>query len=130
MDDILQGGKRRYHIETAVAKDNSGNTLFRAFSRHKSGKKILRHYYAILAKGNEVPKMEFEQTVQSSALAMPYSIYEDERFELDGQLFVVMAKGVKRKKDNKTRDALMNHGYLMLLLAALIFILMVIRYFN
>ena len=130
MDDTLQGNKRRYHIESSVAADNSGNTIFRAFSRRKSGKRIIRHYYAILTKGSLVSDADFEQTLNYSVAAMPYSVFEDERFEHNGQLCVVMAKGEKRKTKSNASNALLNHGYLMLFLAALIFILMTIKFFN
>jgi len=65
-----------------------------------------------------------------SAMAVPFDVFETDRFEQDGHRYVVMAKGKAPRKPNRRWAALQNHGYLMLLLAALIFILMIVKFFQ
>ena len=129
MDDILKGDKRRYHIESVVDTNEMG-VVYRAFSRHRSGQTIKRRYYAVFERNASASVSDFDSMLTSSALSMPYSVFEDERFEQDGRSFVVVAKGVPPRKPNKRWAALQNHGYLMLFLAALIFILMIVRFFQ
>ena len=129
MDEILKSDKRRYHIESVVDTNEFG-IVYRAFSRHRSRQTIKRRYYAIMERKASASPYDFESVLTSSALAMPYSVFEEERFEYGGRSYVVFAKGVPPREPNKRWAALQNHGYLMLILAALIFILMIVRYFQ
>ncbi len=129
MEDILKGNKRRYHIDSLVESNDLGN-VYRAFSRHRSGQKIKRRYYAVFERNAIASVSDFDAALAASAMAMPYDVFEDERFEQDGRHFVVMAKGIPPREPNKRWAALQNHGYLMLILAALIFILMIVRFFQ
>lgn len=129
MNDILTGGKRRYHIESVVGS-NGDATVYRAFARRRVGQKIKRRYYALFEKDNAAPEADFDRCLMASAMAVPFNVYEEDRFEVDGRRYVVLAKGTAPRKTNLRWKALQNHGYLMLLLAALIFILMIVKFFQ
>lgn len=129
MVDVLTGGKHRYHIESIVG--NGGDTtVYRAFVRRRSGNKIKRRYYALFETDSAMSQADFDSHLMVSAMAVPFDVFETDRFEQDGHRYVVMAKGKAPRKPNRRWAALQNHGYLMLLLAALIFILMIVKFFQ
>lgn len=129
MDGILTGGKRRYHIES-VAGSNELGTVYKAFARRRVGERIKRRYYAILECVEGISVADVDNAVSASMMTMPYDVFEAERFELGGRNYIVLAKGVAPRRRNTRWQSLQNHGYLMLLLAALIFILMIVRFFQ
>lgn len=122
MEKVLKGGNRRYHIERLVAQTGEGS-VYRAFSRRKAGDGWRRRYYAIVeleGSGDEVC-----DALEASSDAIPYSVHIDEIFKCDGRRYAVVARG---RRDSRFR-AIANKGYLMMVLAALILILMIIRAF-
>lgn len=129
MNHLLNGGKRRYHIESTVSSDALG-TVYKAFARHRSGRRIVRRYYAVVERDAAADVADFESSLLASTMAVPFDLFVDERFEQDGRNYVVVAKGVAPREPNRRWTALQNHGYLMLLLAGLIVILMIIRFFQ
>lgn len=129
MDDILTGVKRRYHIESVV-KETSVGKVYRAFSRRRVGQKIKRRYYAVVEKNGSVSCGAFENMVLSAMMTLREDTHLEERFENGGLEYAVLAKGKETRKKNSRWNALQNHGYLMLLLSALIFILLIIKFFQ
>lgn len=128
MDEVLTGGKRRYHIESVVGS-NGGTTVYRAFARRRAGQKIKRRYYALFETDSST-QVDFDSSLSASAMAVPFDVFEADRFEQDGHSYVVLAKGRAPRKPNRRWAALQNHGYLMLLLSALILILMIVKFFQ
>ena len=129
MDDVLAGGKHRYHIESIVGTHKQG-VIYKAFSLHRAGEKIRRRYYAILESGGSVSAADFDSALMASLQSLPYDVFEEERFEKAGRRYVVIAKGKPSRKPNSRWQSLQNHGYLMLILAALILVLMIVKFFQ
>lgn len=129
MDEILIGGKRRYHIESLVRETPVGR-VYRAFSRRRVGQKIRRRYYAVVEKGAGVGGVDFDNVVLSSIMVLPVEMHLEEEFEKDGVCFAVLAMGKDAAKKNGRWEALQNHGYLMLFLSAVIFILLIVKFFQ
>lgn len=148
MDETLTGHKRRYHVESLI-KTNPFGRVYRAFSRRRSGKKLMRRYYAILevvndgsshaandalesAKGVWSDSDEgslFRSELSRSLGNMPYPVRIEEEFTLDGVQYVVIAKGKPLSRGVSRWQSVQNKGYLMLLLAALILVLLLYRFY-
>lgn len=73
--------------------------------------------------------VDFDQTLQYSLLAAPMPLHVEEELTNGERKMVVVAKGAERRLGKLLRP-LYNHGYLMLLLTALILILLIVRYFS
>lgn len=129
MNDVLVGGKHRYYIESVVDTNELG-VVYKSFARRRVGKKIVRRYYAIVERKSSVSASDFYSALTASTLSIPYSVYEEERFDNDGNSYVVISKGKQPRQPNPRWQSLQNHGYLMLLFAALILVLMIVRFFQ
>ncbi len=126
---LIEGTLRRYHIESVVSETSSG-TVYRAFARSGSGKGFIRRYYAIVSMPEDASVVDFDQTLQYSLLAAPMPLHVEEELPDGERKMVVVAKGAERRRLGKLLRPLHNHGYLMLLLTALILILLIVRYFS
>ena len=78
----------------------------------------------------DVSVVDFDQTLQYSLLAAPMPLHVEEELQDGERKMVVVAKGAERRRLGKLLRPLHNHGYLMLLLTALILILLIVRYFS
>ena len=125
----LVGGKHRYHIESTLSCGEEG-TVYKAFTRRKVGNRIVRRYYAVIQRGDNASPFDFDSTLMASAMTLPYEVFEVERFEQEDRAYVVLAKGKSPRQPNPRWQSVQNRGYLMLLLAALILILMIVRFFR
>ena len=129
MDECLTGGQRRYHIESCVGKHPLADT-YRVFTRRKTGRKIKRRYYALIACHPDALKeqsQQFQSELERSIASLPHPIHIDEEFDCQGRHCLVLARGKEDRKSSHWK-ALTNKGYLMVLLAIVIFILMLLHF--
>jgi hypothetical protein len=130
MDDVLTSAERRYHIESLVGEIPAG-VVYRAFSRHRVGKKIKRRYYAIVERREDVSKSDFnKQALQAMIKGYSPDFFDIDDISQNGKDYYVYSKYKRRSSTPSRWASLQNHGYLMLLLAALIFILMIVKFFQ
>ena len=129
MDECLTGGQRRYHIESCVGKHPLADT-YRVFTRRKVGRKIKRRYYALITCHQETQgaqSQQFQSELERSIASLPHPVHIDEEFDCQGVHCVVLARGKDDRKASRWK-ALTNKGYLMVLLAIVIFILMLLHF--
>ena len=126
----MTSAERRYHIESLVGEIPAG-FVYRAFSRHRVGKKIKRRYYAIVERREDISRIEYNQLSLLAKVngCSPY-FYDIDDISLNGKDYYVYSKYEVRPSTPSRWSSLKNHGYLMLLLAALIFILMIVKFFQ
>lgn len=130
MDDVLTSAERRYHIESLVGEIPVG-VVYRAFSRHRVGKKIKRRYYAIVERREDVSKSDFnKQALQAMIKGYSPDFFDIDDISQNGKDYYVYSKYKGLSSTPSRWASLQNHGYLMLLLAALIFILMIVKFFQ
>lgn len=128
--DTFVGQKRRYHVESLISDTPCGK-VYRVFARRRQGKTIKRRYYAIIVSNENVSDTDFNSNMQGSLLAMPYAVRIEEEFVDKGDnRCVVVAKGERPNDTLAPFRRYLNHGYLMLILAFVIVVLMIIRYFQ
>ena len=130
MDDVLTSTERRYHIESLVGEIPVG-LVYRAFSRHRVGKKIKRRYFAIVERREDVSKSD-HNNMAIVAMVKGYRplFYDIDEISQNGKDYYVYSKHSVISSSPSRWSSLHNHGYLMLLLAALIFILMTVKFFQ
>lgn len=126
--EVLVGKNRRYHIESLVSS-NSTAYIYRAYSRRKAGDGIKRRYYAIVTPSQDGSLIPFQSGLRQSMRRLPFPVRLEEEIRNEYGTFFVLAKGKPTKK-HKTISKIVNKGYLMLFLAALILILIIIRFFS
>lgn len=129
MIELLTGSLRRYHIEAAI-DDNNLAITYRAFARRKTGKGIIRRYFAIIEKKEEASQTDFNAAIQETVLTAPFPIHIEENIKHEDCSYVVLAKGEAPRAANPLWKSLQNRGYLMLFLSAFILILLIVRFFQ
>ena len=138
MEEILVGESRRYHIEKRMASYREGD-VYRAWSRRRHGRKLVRHYYAVVA----LPESESKGMAIKACEPLLSKVAGDcwlrvtEYIVSDGRCYAVLEKKSREgvgsdgmKRFTEFKESVYNKGYLMLILAAVILILMIIRYFQ
>lgn len=129
MEKTLKGSKHQYQIESTVDSNDYGTT-YSAFARRNDGRTVKRQYYAIIEKKAGVDVEDFKNEIRRSLKNLPYQIHIEEKIVNEDEFIVVVAKGAKEKKGNGRWASLQNKGLLMVILAAIIMILMIIRFFQ
>ena len=127
MDETIKGANRSYHIGQLVSTSALGS-VYRAYSRRRSGGKLKRRYYAVIVPAEGVDFSSCMQSVDAAVDAVNEPLHIEEVIERDCEKLVVIAKGAPRHS-NPLWAAVANRGYLMIILAALILILVIIRFF-
>ena len=127
MQKSIKSPTSTYHVESLLASNPCGD-VYRVFTRRRSGRGLRRHYYALVSKGASNNTDDLQTVLNGSRL--PFPVYVRDNFSADGKNYVVIAKGKAPRKVNPVWQAVQNKGYLMILLAALILILLIIRYFR
>ncbi len=125
--NTLVGKKRRYHIESEISNQTEG-TIYRAFSRRKSGNKIIRRYYAIVKCFDDIITVDY--AVQQTLIMASHPLRVEEDFIDGDNRYIVIAKGKQQKNRTTWMEPFLNKGYLMMFLAALILILVIIKHFQ
>ncbi|MBP5326689.1 MAG: hypothetical protein J6Y98_02085 [Bacteroidales bacterium] len=128
MDSVIIGEKHKYHIDKTVAKAEAG-TIYRVFTRRRSGNVIKRRYFAAIVAADNVDNVDFQSAVQRAVNSITYPVHKEDSFTVDGHRCVVIGKGEPQEKGNRS-SAIYNKGYLMVILSALILILIIVRSFR
>lgn len=129
MDEILIGNNHRYYIESLI-KETSVANIYRAFSRRRVGNKIKRRYYAVVERRDGIPENSFNSELANARILTGTSMFIADEIQHDGVPYIVLAKGKDRTLHSTQWSKLYNHGYLMLFLSALIFILLIVKFFQ
>ncbi len=125
----VKGNIRRYHIESVIHSDQLA-TVYKAFARHRAGKSLRRRYYALLSVESTASFSDFNNALQHSLITATTPLRIEEEFVLEGIQYVVVAKGEAKKRRVNPLQPYYNKGYLMLVLAAIIFILLIVKHFQ
>ena len=130
MDSTFIGQKRRYHIESKMGETPFG-TVYRAFARRRVGRRILRRYYAIVeCKPLVETRLSLNTALNQLQLRDESAMHVEEDLLCEGRRHVVFASGAATRGKGNRANALLNHGYLMLILATIILILMIVRFYQ
>ena len=73
---------------------------------------------------------DFNNALQHSLITATTPLRIEEEFVLEGIQYVVVAKGEAKKRRVNPLQPYYNKGYLMLVLAAIIFILLIVKHFQ
>ena len=114
MDTIIIGSKHRYYIDSLIAGTPRGD-VYRAYVYRRSGKKVGRHYYALVAHAEDTP-LDVEM---SDAIV-------EEQFHYNHQRYTSFVKNSGRR-NNAIAGTLFNKGYLMVLLSIVLLALVIIK---
>jgi hypothetical protein len=125
MDSVIIGDKHRYHVEDTIATTDKGS-IYRVFTRRRSGNVIKRRYYAAIVAEKGVDLVDFQTIMQKAINTIDYPVHEEDCFDVDGLRCVVIGKGEPHKKNSRFA-AFYNKGYLMIILSVLILILIIAR---
>ena len=121
----LQGADRRYHLDSVVDSNEYGR-VYRAFSRFRRGRKLIRRYYAVVLKNGEADDEAFRSFYEQSLAEVPVDVHEEDVVETPDGIFHVVAPGRAVKKPSPFY-AVTNKGFLMIILAGLILFLVIKR---
>lgn len=130
MDDTFNSDNHRYHVESCVGKHPLADT-YRVFTRRKVGQKIKRRYYALMvchSTFKDQKNTAFDTLLENSLQEIPYPVYIFEEFDQKEDHCVVLARGKQPSHKNTVFQAIKNKGYLMILLAIVIFIIMLLQF--